>query len=238
MTKMKRGLSLPTHATADRVRVIIEKLKLKGPVIGTDEAGRGPLAGPVTAAAVWLTDEQERALLAMGLRDSKRMTPKSREAIFEAMKQMGVLWRAQVGEPDMIERVNILRAALWAMERSVWRLAKAMPERPRTVAVDGPVRLTGIEWEQWTLVAADSLIPVVSAASVVAKILRDRIMAKMDERYPGYGFAQHKGYPTKMHREAVMRLGLSPIHRRLFCRKLLLEKNERESLKLFPIENK
>ena len=234
---MKRGLSLPTHATADRVRVIIEKLKLKGPVIGTDEAGRGPLAGPVTAAAVWLTDEQEHALLAMGLRDSKRMTPRAREAVFEAMKEMGVLWRAQIGKPELIERVNILHAALWSMEQSVIRLAKNMPKQPCMVAVDGPVRLEGIEWEQWPLVAADALIPAVSAASVVAKTLRDRIMVKMDERYPGYGFAQHKGYPTKMHREAVMRLGLSPIHRRLFCRKLLLEKNERDSLKLFPMND-
>ena len=234
--------SLPTHATADRVRVILERLKRKGPVIGTDEAGRGPLAGPVVAAAVWLTDEQERALLALGLRDSKRMTPKAREAVFAAMKERGVLWRAQVGNLDVIARKNILHAALWAMGQSVIRLAGVMPVPPYAVAVDGPTRIRDIEWtqgrgpvpSQWPLVAADTLLPVVSAASVVAKVLRDRIMVKMDERYPGYGFAKHKGYPTKEHREAVMRLGLSPIHRHLFCRKLLSEKNERDSLTLFP----
>ncbi|MBR1671384.1 MAG: ribonuclease HII [Fretibacterium sp.] len=199
----------------------MEQLRLRGLVAGTDEAGRGPLAGPVMAAAVWLSPEQERALLALGLRDSKRMTPRSREAVFLAMKEMGVLWRAQAGSVARIERDNILQAALWAMRQSVLRLLKLLPSEPVCIAVDGPARIPELDLPQWTLVAGDTLLPVVSAASVVAKVLRDRLMTSLDVLYPGYGLAKNKGYPTAAHREAVRRLGLSPIHRASFCRKLL-----------------
>ena len=221
MPRAASNRPLPIHASADRVRVLMEQLRLRGLVAGTDEAGRGPLAGPVMAAAVWLSPEQERALLALGLRDSKRMTPRSREAVFLAMKEMGVLWRAQAGSVARIERDNILQAALWAMRQSVLRLLKLLPSEPVCIAVDGPARIPELDLPQWTLVAGDTLLPVVSAASVVAKVLRDRLMTSLDVLYPGYGLAKNKGYPTAAHREAVRRLGLSPIHRVSFCRKLL-----------------
>ena len=232
----KDPLSFPSHASAERARALLDALRLEGPVVGTDEAGRGPLAGPVVAAAVWLTPEQERSLAALGLQDSKRMTAKSREAVFAAMNEMGVLWRAQAGSVERIERDNILQAALWAMGQSVLRLSDVLPEPPRVVVVDGTARIPGLEREQWPLVSADALVPAVSAASVAAKVIRDRIMLAMDKRFPGYGFAQHKGYATKAHREAVRRLGLSPIHRESFCRKLLPGQDERP-LTLFPLND-
>lgn len=188
-------------------------------VIGADEAGRGPLAGPVVAAAAVLTDEQEQRLLAMGLRDSKKMTAASRERVFAAMNELGVLWRAQAAGPDRIERDNILRASLWAMGRSVEKLRASAGDEPLCVVADGTFTIE-TDLPQCALVKADAKIAAVSAASVAAKVLRDRIMTRLDALFPGYGFASNKGYPTKTHREAVGRLGLSPVHRRLFCRKL------------------
>ena len=132
-----------------------------------------------------------------------------------------MLWRAQAGSVARIERDNILQAALWAMRQSVLRLLKLLPSEPVCIAVDGPARIPELDLPQWTLVAGDTLLPVVSAASVVAKVLRDRLMTSLDVLYPGYGLAKNKGYPTEAHREAVRRLGHSPIHRVSFCRKLL-----------------
>lgn len=224
--------ALPPHVSAEEVGELMEQLRQEGPIIGTDEAGRGPLAGPVVAAAVWLTPEQERALLALGLRDSKRMTLRSREAVFQAMKDLGVSWRAQAGSVARIERDNILRASLWAMGRSVTRLAEFLPSKPACVVVDGTMPIPGLKLEQWPLVSADALVPAVSAASVVAKVLRDRLMASLDALFPGYGLAKNKGYPTAAHREAVRELGPSLIHRRSFCQKFL-PKDDIDALPLF-----
>ena len=219
--------ALPRHADRERVRRLIGALRARGPVVGTDEAGRGPLAGPVVAAAVLLTEEQELALLKLGLRDSKRMTPRARERVFSAMQAMGAAWAAQAGSVARIERENIRRASLWAMGRSVTRLCAVRGIEPACVVVDGPAFVPGLGAEQWPLVTADALAPVVSAASVVAKVLRDRVMTGLDALYPGYGLARHKGYPTAAHREAVRRLGPSPVHRRSFCRKCLSEPEAR-----------
>jgi ribonuclease HII len=211
----------------------------EGVVAGTDEAGRGPLAGPLVGAAAVLTAEQCRALLKLGLRDSKRMTFRKREEVFRAMCALGVVWRAQAASVSTIARLNVLRASLWAMEKSVLKL----PALAGLVVVDGPHPLPGLPESnldeqdsfilpnapalpgpfpgQIALTAADDLVPAVSAASVVAKVLRDRVMLALDRLYPRYGFARHKGYPTPEHRDAVRVFGLSPIHRREFCRKLL-----------------
>ncbi|MDR1740731.1 MAG: ribonuclease HII [Synergistaceae bacterium] len=190
-----------------------------GVAVGTDEAGRGPLAGPVVAAAVILTPQQERALLDMGLRDSKKMSPSGREAVFAAMQDMGVAWRARSASVEEIEAFNILRASLLAMGRSVSALlASAYAD---FVVVDGLFGVPGVSLPQFPVVSADSRFPAVSAASVAAKVLRDRVMAELDRFYPVYGFARHKGYPTREHREAVRTWGMSPMHRVKFCRKLL-----------------
>jgi ribonuclease HII len=193
-----------------------------GLLAGADEAGRGPLAGPVVGAAVILTPPQREALLKLGLRDSKRMSPERREALFRDMLEMGVLWRAQAASVAAIAEMNILRASLWAMGKSVKKLPPV-----DLVVVDGLHVLPGISARQMPLVRADDLVPSVSAASVVAKVLRDRVMIALDRVYPQYGFAQHKGYPTKAHREAVRAFGLSPAHRALFCKKLIMENAER-----------
>ncbi len=181
-------------------------------VAGTDEAGRGPLAGPVVAAAAVLNSCQMRELMRLGLRDSKRLSPRRREALFDAMGALGVIWRAQAASPARIDRDNILQASLWAMRRSVL----ALPGSPDLVVVDGIVEIPALPLPQRALPRGDDRVPCVAAASVVAKVLRDRIMDRLDRLFPEYGFRAHKGYPTAAHRRALAQYGPSPVHRRSF----------------------
>ncbi len=179
---------------------------------GVDEAGRGPLAGPVVAAAVILTESQREALRSLGLRDSKKLTPCRRERIFSEIHRLGVVWQAKAASSQRIDRDNILQATLWAMAQAVGRLPKVYDG----VVVDGDREIPGLNCYQQALVGGDDIYPEISAASVVAKVLRDRLMRLYDRRFPGYGLAQHKGYGTVQHRQAIARLGPSPIHRRSF----------------------
>jgi len=181
-------------------------------VAGTDEAGRGPLAGPVVAAAVILTRAQRNELIACGLRDSKKMTEKSREKLFEKICELGVVWKAQAATPCRIDRINILAASLWCMRRSVEQL----PVWPDLTLVDGNHIIPGLMSEQKFVIKGDDKVPAISAASVVAKVLRDRIMVTLDRIYPQYQFAKHKGYPSALHREILRELGPSPVHRLSF----------------------
>jgi ribonuclease HII len=181
-------------------------------IAGVDEAGRGPLAGPVMAAAVVLTEEQKCFLLDMGLTDSKKLSPSKREKLMAAMLDMGVMWKAQAASNLKIDRINILQASLWAMRKAV----SALPCPFSKVIVDGTFEIPGLAFRQEALPKADSLVPEVAAASIFAKVLRDRVMVVFDKIYPGYGFAKHKGYPTKAHIEAILRFGLTPIHRLSF----------------------
>ena len=183
-----------------------------GRVAGADEAGRGPLAGPVVAAAAVLTPAQEEELLSLGLTDSKKLTPRRREFLFERMLILKVRWRAQAASPARIDGMNILRASLWAMGRSVEKLPPCFD----TVIVDGTFPLPGLAFRQVPLPKADSLVPAAAAASVAAKVLRDRVMDILDGLYPGYGFRKHRGYPTAAHRKALEALGPSPVHRASF----------------------
>ncbi len=218
---MFRDLILTPRANLEEAHELLSELVKRGPIIGTDEAGRGALAGPVVAAAVYLTAEQEKELLRLKLRDSKLITPAGREKIFEAIKDLGVLWRAYSGSVERIDKDNILRASLWTMSKCVNKLAEKLNLEPACIIVDGTERISGIKFPQWTLIKADNLIPVVSAASIVAKVIRDRLMTKLDAKYPGYNLAKNKGYPTKLHMEAVRVKGMSEIHRETFCRKIL-----------------
>ncbi len=186
-------------------------------VAGVDEAGRGPLAGPVVAAAVILTPEQRRVLVRMGLDDSKKLSPSRRESLFSAMRDLGVCWKAQAASPARIDAQNILNATLWAMKACVLRL---VPEA-ELVVVDGNRPIRGLPVRQKAIPRADQLVPAVSAASVIAKVLRDRVMEKLACRFPLYGFEIHKGYPTAAHREALKEFGPCEIHRISFCRKIL-----------------
>jgi ribonuclease HII len=177
-------------------------------VAGVDEAGRGPLAGPVVVAAVILPLEWRPAAR---IDDSKRLSAAQRELAYAAIRGAALAWRAVAVGPEEIDRVNILRATLAGMARAVERIQPP----PDFVLVDGnkaPALACGCR----TVVGGDGLSLSIAAASIVAKVARDRIMRVYAQRYPQWGFAQHKGYPTAAHREALARMGPSPIHRRSF----------------------
>ena len=171
---------------------------------GVDEAGRGCWAGPVVAAAVVLPD----AWAPDGLDDSKKLSPARREALFAAIRAGALGWAACAVPAGEIDRVNILRATLGAMSRAVARLR--IP--PDLVLVDGN-RLPDLPVPAQAIVGGDGASAAIAAASIVAKVLRDRVMTAWERHYPGYGFAAHKGYGAAAHREALERLGPCPLHR-------------------------
>ena len=175
-------------------------------VAGVDEVGRGPLAGDVVAAAVILGDSSPA-----GLTDSKALSPRQRERLAETIRSEAVSWslgRATVAE---IDELNILQASLLAM----WRAVEWLSVQPSLVLVDGN-HLPRWSYEARAIVKGDLIEPAISAASIVAKVTRDSEMVILDDQYPGYGFATHKGYPTKAHLAALASLGVSPVHRRSF----------------------
>jgi len=171
---------------------------------GCDEVGRGPLAGDVVAAAVILDPENPIA----GLDDSKKLTEKKREQLFIEIQQKAKSWciaRASVAE---IDKINILQASLLAMTRAV----QGLHIQPEHVLVDGN-KLPKWGYPAEAVVKGDSRVAAISAASILAKVTRDREMVALDKTYPGYGFADHKGYPTKVHMDALDKLGVTSIHR-------------------------
>lgn len=171
---------------------------------GVDEAGRGPLAGDVMAAAVILDPDNP----IIGLDDSKKLTEQRREALFDEIQQKARSWciaRATVAE---IDRLNILHASLLAMKRAV----EGLHLIPEHVLVDGN-KLPPWTYSSEAVVQGDGRVPAIGAASILAKVFRDREMRELDKHYPGYGFAGHKGYPTREHLEALDRLGATPVHR-------------------------
>lgn len=176
-------------------------------IAGVDEAGRGPLAGPVIAAAVILDPNKPIE----GLADSKKLTERQREKLFSTIREHALAWAVARATPTEIDDINILQASLLAMKRAVEKL----PIQPQLALVDGnkcpkltiPVR---------AIVRGDQTEPAISAASIVAKVLRDRYMLFLDKKYPQYGFAKHKGYPTAAHIEAIRSAGVSRVHRVTF----------------------
>lgn len=190
------------------------------PLCGLDEAGRGPLAGPVFAACIILKPGAEIP----GLNDSKKLTEKRREAIFEDILGNGKAWFG-IGSasPEEIDRINILQATFLAMNRAYTMMlsGEGVPEefRPRLALVDGN-RNPGLPIQTRTVVKGDGKSAVIAAASVLAKVSRDRYMLELDALYPQYQLAKHKGYPTKLHYELLEKHGISPIHRRSFLKNL------------------
>ncbi len=176
-------------------------------VAGVDEVGRGPLAGPVVAAAVILSPERPFD----GLADSKKLSEKRREALCETIKAQAVSWALGWAEVEEIDRINILQASLLAMQRAVAALTPA----PQHVQVDGN-HCPSLHCSVEAIVKGDGKIAAISAASILAKVARDKEMISLDAEYPGYGLARHKGYPTRDHLLALERLGVSTIHRRSF----------------------
>jgi len=179
-----------------------------GGVAGIDEAGRGPLAGPVVAAAVIL----DPALPIDGLADSKVLSPGRREILDVEIRAHASAWALGRAEVEEIDRLNILQATLLAMQRAV----AALPFAPVSALVDGN-RCPALPCPVEAVVGGDRTVGAISAASILAKVARDREMLHLDERYPGYGFARHKGYPTADHVAALRRLGVSDVHRRSFA---------------------
>lgn len=185
-------------------------------VAGVDEVGMGPLAGPVVAAAVILPADLScqdglPATFPRGVRDSKTLTLKARERLEQEVRRVAVGVGIGVVEVEEIDRINVYQAGLKAMRLALARLSVT----PEHVLIDGRA-LKDLPIPQTTFIKGDRDIYSIAAASIVAKVYRDRLMSSLDVQYPGYGFARHRGYGTPAHREAIRRLGPSPVHRRSF----------------------
>lgn len=178
-------------------------------VCGCDEAGRGPLCGPVVAAAVILP----RGLEIEGLNDSKKLSEKKREALFEVIKEKAIAYAIAEASPEEIDEYNILNASMLAMRRAV----EALPHPADFALIDGNCS-RGFTIPTETVVKGDSKSYSIAAASVLAKVTRDRQCIELDRLYPEYGIAKHKGYPTKDHMDAVRQYGVAPIYRRSFLK--------------------
>ena len=180
-----------------------------GTVCGVDEAGAGPLAGRVYAGAVILP----RGWSHPYLNDSKKVTPRRREILYDLICQQAEAWAVAWAEPQEIDQINILTARMLAMERAIQGLAKV----PDLALIDGN-RSTGISVPNQTVVKGDQKSASIAAASILAKVARDRYMVDMAREYPEYAFERHKGYPTKLHYERLAQYGPCPIHRRTFLK--------------------
>ncbi len=220
MPRKQADLGLDLPAAAPKLGSVEQRLRREGlwPVVGTDEAGRGPLFGPVVAAAVVLRDGARLP----GLDDSKQLSEAEREALEPQIQAAALAWAVAEGDVARIGRDNILQASLWAMRQAVElvlvQLRDAGHPPPRLVLVDGNRTIPGLVAPgQRAIVKGDALSRAIAAASVLAKVARDRQIVALDATYPGYGLAQHKGYPTRAHLEALDRLGPTPLHRRGFA---------------------
>lgn len=188
---------------------------------GCDEAGRGPLAGPVTAAAVILPPEWNHPLL----NDSKKMSEKNRNLLRKIIEKEAVAWAVEMVMPDEIDRINILNASFAAMSRAVEKLSI----KPQLLLIDGNRFRSNLNIPYQCIVKGDATFTSIAAASVLAKTYRDEYMMRIADEYPIYNWKQNKGYPTREHREAVLRHGLSPYHRVSFNHSF-------KQLELFPLD--
>jgi ribonuclease HII len=200
--------------TSKRAGMKDELLLPAGRVAGVDEAGRGPLAGPVVAAAVILDAENP----IHGLKDSKQLSAAQRERLFDEISEKALAWSVASASVAEIDSINILQATLLAMQRAV----NALQPGAEYALIDGN-RCPQLYCPAEAIIKGDSRIAAISAASILAKVTRDREMQALDTQYPGYGLAQHKGYPSRAHIEALEMLGVSPVHRRSYApvRKIL-----------------
>lgn len=192
-------------------------------VAGVDEVGRGPLCGPVVTAAVIL--DPARPIL--GLNDSKKLSEARREALFDEIREKALAWCIARAEVEEIDRLNILQATMLAMQRAV----EGLGVQPRLALIDGN-RCPKLAVPSAPVIQGDGQVPAIAAASILAKVSRDREMCALDLIYPGYGLAGHKGYPTPAHLEALRRLGPTLIHRRSFAPVRILLEQAGENLTL------
>lgn len=203
----RRASRLPLPGVSSEVEKTAFWMRFPRPFAGLDEAGRGCLAGPVAAAAVILPEDYRLP----GLDDSKAMSARARAVLEPEIKAQALSWAIGVSWPREIDRINVLQASLRAMCRAL-RLLRV---RPVFLAVDGNQPLP-LDEAQQSIPGGDGLVPAIAAASVLAKTFRDRLLAKLDNRYPGYGFAKHKGYATREHYKALEQLGPCRMHRLTF----------------------
>ena len=205
-----------------------ENLKVNGIkyVCGTDEAGRGPLAGPVVAAACILPD----GVVIEGLDDSKKLSEKKREKLFDEICSTALAYSVSLSTPEEIDTINILEASLQAMRRAV----DGLSIKPDFILVDGNID-RGFNIPARAVVSGDATSQSIAAASILAKVTRDRLCMELDEKYPQYNFKKHKGYPTKAHKLAVYEYGPCPEHRRSF---LSFLERDREKLEVWLSEKK
>ncbi len=185
-------------------------------VCGVDEAGRGPLAGPVCAAAVILPEDIEID----GLNDSKKLTEKKREALFDVIKEKALAYSIAYATVEEIEEFNILEATFMAMNRAI----DSLKTKADFALIDGNREPKGINIPCQTIIKGDAKSQSIAAASVLAKVSRDRLLLEYDKEYPEYNFKKHKGYGTKEHTDLILKHGICPIHRKSFLKKLLGEK--------------
>lgn len=185
-------------------------------VCGIDEAGRGPLAGPVYAAAVILPIDLEID----GLNDSKKLTEKKREALFDVICEKAISYSIGIATEEEIDEINILNATLLAMRRAV----DGLSVKPDYALIDGNQN-PGLSIQDETVIKGDGKSMSIAAASILAKVSRDRFMLNIAEKYPEYCFEKHKGYGTKLHYEMIEKYGVSPVHRRSFLKKILGDNN-------------
>ena len=181
-------------------------------VCGVDEAGRGPLAGPVCAAAVILP----QGLVIEGLNDSKKLSEKKREMLYDKVTENAIAWSVAFASEAEIDEINILQATFLAMKRAV----EGLGIKADYALIDGN-RMPPLGIDGETVIKGDSLSMSIAAASIIAKVTRDRLMLEIDKEYPQYLFSQHKGYGTALHYEMLEKHGISPVHRRSFLKKLL-----------------
>ena len=191
-------------------------------IVGIDEAGRGPLAGPVIAAAVMFAPQTISSGKAFGLNDSKQLVRSERERLFDVITEKAMSFGIGIATHEEIDSMNILQATMCAMTRATNEMcAKLGDVSPEILLVDGKYFRTTLPYPFKTFVAGDGLSPSIAAASIIAKVTRDRMMEELDKEYPEYGFAAHKGYGTARHRQAIAERGYCPVHRRSFKLKAL-----------------
>lgn len=178
-------------------------------VSGVDEAGRGPLAGPVVAAAVILSEE----IIIDEVNDSKKLTPKKREILFDKIKTQSLSYGIGIVDNEIIDKINILQATFLAMKQALSKLKI----KPDIVLVDGNHKIPGLEIKQEAIISGDAKSQSIACASILAKVTRDNLMLDYAKQYPQYSFEKHKGYGTKAHIEAIRKFGACPIHRKTFA---------------------
>ena len=196
-----------------------ERLRAEGirTVIGVDEAGRGPLAGPVHAAAFWLDLASPLPAALEELNDSKKLQESTRERLFDALENEGRPMAIGVCQAEVIDEINVLQATFRAMRSAVEEVIEAVGEPPELILVDGNMIIPGVDWKQEAFIKGDARSQAIAAASILAKVSRDRVMREADKKWPQYGFLSNKGYGSAMHRKALRKFGPCELHRRSFA---------------------